>query len=248
MYDAMLAETVAVTGHDGDTIEGYLARPLTAGPYGGIVVVHHMPGYDEQTKEMTRAFAAHGYAALCPNLYSREGRDVSPDDAAAAVRARGGVPDAQLVGDVAGSAEYLRTLTSSNGRVGVIGHCSGGRQAMLAACRLELQAVIDCYGAFVTGTPPEGHPMRTVTPLYDALPDLSCPVLGLFGAEDRFPSPDQVRELEGLLTKHGKNFEFHSYEGAGHGFFATHRPGYRPDAATDGWERIWTFLDRTLAV
>ena len=43
MKDAMMAETVSITGHGGDQIEAYLARPLGPGPYGGVVVIHHMP-------------------------------------------------------------------------------------------------------------------------------------------------------------------------------------------------------------
>src|SRR3954447_13541878 len=166
MFDAMLAETVSFAGHGGDPLEAYLARPLGPGPYGGVVVIHHMPGYDEGTKEITRRFAANGYLAICPNLYSREAPGASPDDAAAAVRAAGGVPDERLVGDVGGAAAYLRELDGSNGRVGVIGYCSGGRQAFLAACSLDLQAAVDCYGAFVVGNPPDNFPLA-VKPLLD---------------------------------------------------------------------------------
>ena len=46
MYDAMMAETISITGHGGDQIEAYLARPLGPGPFGSVVVIHHMPGYD----------------------------------------------------------------------------------------------------------------------------------------------------------------------------------------------------------
>ena len=103
-YD-MKAVTTTITGHGGDEIEAYLAQPLGDGPYGGVVVIHHMPGYDEGTKEMTRRFAAQGYIALMPNLYSREAPGAAPDDAAAAARAQGGVPDERLVGDVRGRAD-----------------------------------------------------------------------------------------------------------------------------------------------
>ena len=246
MYDAMLAETITITGHGGDRIEAYLARPMSPGPHGGVVVIHHMPGYDEQTKEITRTFAMHGYHALCPNLYSREAPGASPDDAAAAARARGGVPDDRLVGDVAGAADHLRALPSSNGRVGVIGYCSGGRQSFLAACSLQLDAAVDCYGAFVVGTPPEGMPLK-VGPIAHLAPNLSCPLLGLFGEDDAHPSPDEVAELDKVLTEAGKAHEFHSYPGAGHAFFAVNRPAYRPEAAVDGWQRIWDFYGRHLA-
>ena len=52
MYDATLAETVTIRGDGGDEIEAYLARPMSQGPLGGVVVIHHMPGYDAPTKEI----------------------------------------------------------------------------------------------------------------------------------------------------------------------------------------------------
>jgi carboxymethylenebutenolidase len=246
-YDAMLAESIRVRGHGGDEIEAYLARPLGPGPHGSVVVIHHMPGYDAGTKEIVRTFADHGYAAVCPNLYWREAPGADPDDAAATVRAAGGVPDDRLVGDVEGAAAYLRSQPTANGKVGVIGYCSGGRQSFLSACSLPLDAAVDCYGAFVTGRPPEGFPLQ-VSPIVDLTPQLRCPLLGLFGQEDKYPSPEQVDELEAALKDHGKTYEFHRYEGAGHAFFSVDRPSYRPEAAMDGWGRIWDFFGRYLSV
>jgi carboxymethylenebutenolidase len=246
MYDAMLAETITITGHGGDQVEAYLARPLSPGPLGGVVVIHHMPGYDEGTKEITRTFAAHGYNAICPNLYTREAPGASPDDAAATARAQGGVPDDRLVGDVAGATAFLRAMPNSNGKAGTIGYCSGGRQSFLAACSLPLDAAVDCYGAFVTGQPPENFPLK-VGPIVHLAPNLSCPLLGLFGADDQYPSPENVAELDKALAAAGKPHEFHSYEGAGHSFFSTNRPAYRPEAAVDGWQKIWDFFGRHLA-
>ena len=246
MDGALIAETIGITGHDGDEIEAYLARPLGQESFGNVVVIHHMPGYDGGTKEITRRFAAHGYAALMPNLYHRDAPGASPDDAAAAARAKGGVPDERLVGDVAGAAAHLRALDGSNGKVGVIGYCSGGRQSFLAACSLPLEAAVDCYGAFVVGNPPEGMPLK-VGPIAHLAPSLSCPLRGLFGAEDQYPSPEQVDELDKVLTEAGKEHEFHSYEGAGHAFFSVDRPAYRVEAANDGWQKIWDFFGRYLA-
>jgi carboxymethylenebutenolidase len=246
MGDAMRAETVQIKGHGGDSVEAYLAQPLEGPPTGGVVVIHHMPGYDEATKEMTRRFAAHGYLAVCPNLYFREAPGADPDDAAATARANGGVPDDRLVGDVDGAASFLRALPLSNGKIATIGHCSGGRQSVLAACRLDLDAVVDCYGAFVLSDPPEGMPLRA-GPITDLLGDLSCPLLGLFGAEDQYPAPEEVARFDKLLSDAGKEFEFHTYDGAGHAFFAVDRPSYRPEAATEGWREIWDFFGRHLS-
>ena len=246
MNESLIAETISITGHGGDEIEAYLARPLGQDSFGNVVVIHHMPGYDTSTKEITRKFAAHGYAALMPNLYHRDAPGASPDDAAATARSKGGVPDERLIGDVAGAADHLRALEGSNGKVGVIGYCSGGRQSFLAACSLPLDAAVDCYGAFVTGAPPEGMPLK-VGPIKHLTKDLSCPLLGLFGADDQHPSPEQVNDLDDELKAQGKTYEFHSYQGAGHAFFSVNRAAYRPEAAVDGWEKIFTWFGRYLA-
>jgi len=245
MTDAMRAETMSMTGAGGDDIEAYLARPDGAA-VGGVVVLHHMPGYDDATKEITRRFATHGYMAVCPNLFHREAPGASPDDAAAAARAQGGVPDDRLVGDVAGAVRFLRHHGGDALKVATIGYCSGGRQSFLAACSLQLDAAVDCYGAFVTGAPPEGMPLK-VGPIKHLTKDLSCPLLGLFGADDQYPSPDQFNELEEELKAQGKTYEFHMYDGAGHAFFSVNRTAYRPEAAVDGWEKIFTWFGRYLA-
>jgi carboxymethylenebutenolidase len=245
MSDALLAETIMITGHNGDEIEAYSARALDESPRGGVVVIHHMPGYDPQTKEIARNFAYYGYNAVVPNLYWREAPGASPDDAAATARANGGVPDERLVGDVAGAMEYLKGLGNSNGKVGTIGYCSGGRQSFLAAVSLELDAAVECYGAFIVGEIPAGMPLK-VTPIVDKTPSLSCPLLGLFGEEDSYPSPAQVAELEEALKANGKTYEFHSYPNTGHSFFSVNRPAYRVEAANDGWEKIFAFYGEYL--
>ncbi len=239
------AGTIKIAGHASDEIEAYVAEPEGDQRRGGVVVLHHMPGYDRATKEIARRFAEVGYSAIMPNLYWREAPGAAPDDAAAVARARGGVPDGRLVGDVDAAAAYLRGRPTSNNKVGVIGYCSGGRQSVLAACNLDLDAAVDCYGGFVTGTPPEGHPLQ-VKNLVDQLPNLRCPLLGLFGIEDKSPGPEQVAELEQILKANRKEYEFHSYDGAGHGFFSVDRPSYNVPAANDGWERIETFYGKHL--
>src|SRR4051795_11870320 len=117
MYDATLAETVRFPGANGDLLEAYAARPLDPSPRGGIVVIHHLPGYDRETKEFVRRFAVMGFNAVCPNLYTRIAPGASADDAAAAARAQGGVPDEQVTGDVAGAIQWLAALSTSNAKV-----------------------------------------------------------------------------------------------------------------------------------
>lgn len=237
MTSNLRAETIYFDSYDDHSVEAYLASTESDANVGGVVVIHHLPGYDEATKEIVRKFAANGYNAICVNLYYRESPGASSDDAAAAARASGGVSDDRLIGDVGAAAAYLRALSNSNQKVGVIGYCSGGRQSVLAACSLDLDAAVDCYGAFVV----ESRPDSTMTSIVDRLGNLACPLLGLFGLEDQYPSPEQTETLRRLLTEHGKEFTFHEYEGAGHAFFAVDRPSYRPEVATEAWGEIWKF-------
>ena len=245
MYDATLAETVQFAGADGDLLEGYAARPLDSAPRGGVVVIHHLPGYDRETKEFVRRFAVMGYNAVCPNLYTRIEPGASHDDQATAARAQGGVADQQVVGDVAGAAAYLRSLSNTNGRVGVIGHCSGGRHTFLISTELSVDAAVVCYGGLIVGeTPPQ---LPSMVPLVDRAGEVRAPILGLFGNDDQFPTPAQVDVLDEALTNAGKDHEFHRYDGAGHAFFSPDRPSYRVEAAVDGWQRIADFFGTHLA-
>jgi carboxymethylenebutenolidase len=245
MYEGMLAETVTLGGAGGDIINAYLARPLGPGPFPGIVLIHHLPGWDEWYREATRRFAHHGYAAISPNLYCRIGHG-TPEDVAAQARGAGGVADDQAIGDVAGAIAHLRSLPYCNGKVAVFGTCSGGRHAVLVACRARgVDAVVDCWGGRVVIPKEELTPKQPVAPI-DYTADLSCPLLGLFGEEDRSPSPEQVAQHEQELKKHGKTYEFHMYPGAGHGFFYYHRPNYRQEQAVDGWQKIFAFLAKHL--
>jgi carboxymethylenebutenolidase len=245
MYEGMLAETVSIPGAGGDLINAYFARPLGPGPFPAMVVIHHMPGWDEWYREATRKFAAHGYAALSPNLYFRAGHG-TPEDVAAKVRGVGGVPDDQVMGDLIGALGYLRSLPYVNDKVGVFGTCSGGRHAYLAACRIKgFDAVVDCWGGRVVMTKEELTPKQPVAPI-DYTADLPCPLLGLFGEEDRSPTPEQVAIHEQELKKLGKNYEFHMYPKAGHGFFYHDRLNYRQEQAVDGWQKIFAFLGKYL--
>ena len=246
MYEGMLAETITMPGDKGDSINAYFARPLGAGPFPGMVIIHHMPGWDEWYREATRKFAHHGYAALSPNLYFRAGHG-TPEDVAAKVRADGGVADEQVVGDLTGAMQYLRSLPYINGKVGVFGTCSGGRQAFLVTCRTQgFDAAIDCWGGRVVMAPEDLNSKFPVAPI-DYTPELSCPLLGLFGEEDRSPTPEQVAQHEEALKQYGKEYEFHMYPKAGHGFFYYNRPAYRQEQAEDGWQKIFAFLKKHLA-
>ena len=245
MYEGMLAETITLRGFNGDVINAYFARPLGPGPFPGMVLAHHMPGWDEWYRETTHKFAYHGYATICPDLYHRAGHG-TPEDVAAKVRGMGGVPDDQVVADLQGAMQLLRSLPYVNGKVGAFGTCSGGRHAYLAVCRVKgFDAIVDCWGGRVVMAKEDLSPNQPVAPL-DYTKDLSCPLLGIFGDEDQSPTPEQVNQHEQELKKLGKAYEFYRYPKAGHGFFYYQRPSYRQEQAVDGWTKIFAFLEKHL--
>jgi len=244
-YEGMIVETVSIKGHNGDTISAYVARPRGAGPFPGIVLIHHNPGWDEWYCETTRKFAHHGYAAVSHNLFQRAGEGRS-DDVAAKVRAEGGIPDAQAIGDSEGAVKWLRAQPWVNGKVGVIGSCSGGRLAFLYACHTKsIDAVVELWGGRVVMKKEEITPKMPVAPI-EFTKSLACPMLGLFGNDDAAPTPEQVNQHEAELKKHGKQYEFHRYDGAGHGFFYYDRPMYRVEQALDGWKKVFAFFEKHL--
>ena len=211
----MKAETITITGHDGAEIEAYLAQPL-----GGRAVRRgrrHPPHArlrrrDQGDHPPLRGERLHG--ALPEPATAARAPGCSPDDAAAAARAKGGVPDERLVGDVAAAATappVAARRPTARSAPSAIAPVAASRSWPRAACRCD--AAVDCYGAFVIGTPPDGFPMK-VTPLVDRAKDLSCPLLGLFGAEDQFPSPEQVAELEEAAEgRQARTYEFHYLRG-----------------------------------
>ena len=122
-HPGIVAGITTYPGGNGDRIHAYVARPEGNGPFPGVVLVHHMPGWDEIYQEFARRLANYGYSVICPDLYCRFGHG-TPDDVAAAVRAEGGVADDSVVADCEAALGWLKAQPNSNGKVGIAGTCS----------------------------------------------------------------------------------------------------------------------------
>lgn len=245
VYSGMIAETIHIPGADGDYIRAYYSRPIGDGPFPGIVLIPHMPGWDEWCREASRRFTEHGYSVLCPNIYERFGHG-KPTEVSQRAREAGGVPDSSVMGDTAGCLGFLRNQANANGKVGVIGMCSGGRHTFLAACTLDgIDAAVDCWGGGVIAPPEQLSPARPVAPV-DYAENLNCPLLGIFGNDDHNPSKEDVDKLDEILKDLGKDYEFHRYDGAGHGIWYYDKPMYRQEAAMDSFNKVIAFFDQHL--
>ncbi|HUY06779.1 MAG TPA: dienelactone hydrolase family protein [Acidimicrobiales bacterium] len=243
---SVTAEITTFKGGNGDEIHAYVAHPIDDYRRGGIVLIHHMPGWDEFYEEFAERLARHGYDVICPDLYCRVGHGTS-DDVTAKVRAQGGIADDSVVADCAAALDYLKALPTSNGKVGVMGTCSGGRHSLLVASLVPgFTAVIDLWGGNVIMAEDQLTPQRPV-PVIDYTEKLTIPLLGLFGNDDKSPAPEQVDQHEAELKRLNKDYEFHRYDGAGHGFMYYQNQMYRQEQAMDATEKVFAFWAKQLA-
>lgn len=242
-------EAITVASRDGSEIEAFVALAPAQSPTGGVILLHSALGYNEDTRRFARSLAAAGFNTLVPYLFSRQAPGASPEHALATARAQNtpAISNDQVVEDAAGAAAYLRALPHSNAKVAAVGIGFGGYLAFLVATRLPVDAVVNCYGTWIGHAPPDQAPMAGVPQIIDRTPYLNAPLLGLFGDLDQTPTRAEVAELEQALQASDKPYEFHTYHGVGHGFFAADRPSYRPEAAADGHRRILEWLDKHLA-
>ncbi len=245
MYEGMIAETINIPNGENAPIRAYYSRPLGTGNYPSIVLIPHMPGWDEWCRETARRFTQHGYAVLCPDIYRAFGNGL-PAEVAMKAREAGGVHDDSVMDDARGCLNFLKTQETGNQKVGVIGMCSGGRHAFLAACTVDgFDAAVDCWGGGVNMSEEQLSPARPKAPI-DYTEQLNIPLLGIFGNEDRSPSPSDVDLLEEELKKYGKDYKFIRYDGAGHGIWYYDKPMYRQEQAMDSFNAVMEFFEKNL--
>ena len=248
------AYDVTVGGYNGDPVPAYVARPSEGGPHPGLLLVHGIHGYEEHMKDLARRYAALGYAAIVPALYSRDGflAVVEHSDMDLARDALNTRPNAQTIGDLQGGLDHLRASPHvlaggparglKEGRIGVVGFCSGGRLGLVfASSGVSVDVFVNFYsnGLFQ-------HTEVNPTPPGELAASLGCPMLALFGDDDTNPSPADVARLREVLERSGRTFEFVSYPRAGHAFMSDTRESYRPEAAHMAWGRCLEWLSRYL--
>ena len=238
------SSNIQYTGHNGDQVKAYYSRPAAAGNYPGVIVIMEAFGLNDHIEDIARRFAENGYLAIAPDMYTREGNP-DPNDMQSVMGIMFSVPDSQAMGDLNGAIAHLKGQGDSNGKVGSIGFCSGGRYSFMLGCNSStIDAVVKSAGGFLIQD--EHTEQRPVSPI-DMIPNLSCPLLGLFGETDGNPSPEHAAQVQAKLDENGKNYEFHMYRNAGHAFFADYRDSYHARSAQDMWHKVLTFYGKHLS-
>jgi len=220
---------------------GFLALP-DEGPSPGVVMIPDVWGLSPLYRELAQRLAADDFAVLAIDPYRKTGAPELTDMASVMAWIRE-LSDPLVQETVQDAVDALASDSAVAGRkVGVVGFCMGGQYALLAACGCTgLSACAPFYGMlrYEEGLDPTRKPR---SPL-EALADLSCPLLGLYGEEDPIIPVANVRALEEGLATIGQPAEVHLYAGAGHAFMNTSRPEmYRAEAAADAWQRLVPFL------
>ncbi len=219
---------------------------LEGSPRPGVVIIPDVWGVSDLYRRLAQRLAQAGFAALVVDQYRYTGRDGL--DASSVMPFIAQLSDPLVLRAVQEAIHALAATPDVAGRkLGLIGFCMGGQYALLAACACTgLSACAPFYGMvrYAAGLDAVKKPRQPL----DALADLSCPVLGLYGAEDALIPVADVEELKRRLAQTKHAHEVHLYPGAGHAFLNdTRADAYRPEAAADAWARVVPFLRKHLA-
>ncbi len=230
----------------GDSIAGALYAPdAGGGPRPGVIVLHDVWGLHEPYHAIGKRLASAGFVALALDLYARGEKPGSPADMPGVMKFLHRLPDRRVLADVQAAIGFLHARPEVAGRkIGLTGFCMGGKYAFLAASRCRgLAAVVPWYGMLHAASLDDANPEHAL----DAIDDVRCPVLALFGAEDALIPLADVDALRARAAKAALPVEVVVYTGAGHAFAnETRADVYRPEAAADGWRRALAFLAREL--
>ncbi|MDB5493342.1 MAG: dienelactone hydrolase family protein [Phenylobacterium sp.] len=232
----LVTASVAIPAAD-RKIPGYLARPAGPGRHPVVLVNSEVFGVHEWVKDICRRLAKAGYVALAPDLFVRAGDPSKITDMKAVMDIVKATPEAQVLGDTAASLKFLKAQPFTDmKRLGVTGFCWGGG-ATWRDCETfaDFKAGVAWYGPLQAGPYPRRPPL-------DDVKDLKCPVLGLYGGQDKGIPQADVAAMRAAAKAAGKQVEIVVYPDAQHGFLADYRISYNLAAAEDAWKRTLAFF------
>lgn len=216
------------------TMKAFVAAPQTKEKRPTVIVIQEWWGLTDHIKDIARRYAAEGYVAIAPDLYSRLGYALTTD-AGEAGKLMNTLKQEDGLNDLNATVAYLTSAPEVDGtRIGVTGFCMGGSYALMLPCvNPAIKAAVPFYGQVPNPDAP--------------LQKLSAPVLYLYGEDDGWITKADVQRLAAALKKYNKPGEIKTYPGAPHAFFRDTDPSvYRPEAAKDAWGRTKAFFKQHL--
>jgi carboxymethylenebutenolidase len=216
------------------TIRAYVAAPQTKERRPAIIVIQEWWGLTDHIKDVARRYAAEGYVAIAPDLYSRLGNAITTDPGEAG-KLMNTLQQEDGLKDLNATVAYLKSVPEIDAsRLGVTGFCMGGSYALMLPCvNKDIKAAVPFYGQVPNPDAP--------------LEQLAAPVLYIYGEDDGWITKADVQRLATGLKKYRKSGEIKTYSGAPHAFFRdTDKAVYRPEAAKDAWMRATAFFKQQL--
>lgn len=213
----------------GRHFDAYCVRPERARPP-AILLLPEMFGLTPAMRESADFFARHGHVVLAPNLFWRAdhpealGYEGSERDTATARLSALDIDRA--IADISDAARALRAIAGTEGIV-AIGHCIGGRLAVLALSRLSLDGAVSYYGLGLSGYHAEMQVIAAPVQLHYGLADPHVPLA-------------EIDAVAALVADNPRVALFR-YPQAGHSFVNPYRPMF--DAV-----QAETVMQRTLAL
>jgi carboxymethylenebutenolidase len=201
-----------------------------------VLVIHEIFGMSDWVRGVADQVAAEGYIAVAPDMLSGMGPNGGGTESL-------GDQVGRTIGKFTADEEFKRldaaldyglSLPAASDKCACVGFCWGGGVSFnYATHQSKLGAAIVFYGS---------------PPKKDAMANIPCPVLGLYGGDDGRISltvPDTIKAMGAL----NKSYSPHIYDGAGHGFLRQQqgRNGANLKAAEQGWGEVRAFLKRNLA-
>ena len=224
----------------GSEMNMYAALPDGSGPHPAVVIAFHVGGLDDFDRKMADQLAEAGFVAVVPDLFHRFSKEVMDGPR---LDRLGHLKDADIIADMNAAVDFLTANSAINDdRIGVTGFCMGGRIAWLMAASNQIfKCTVPFYGGNIMGNWGPGD-----TP-FSMADKINCPMLFHFGAEDGNPSVADRDTFDAELKRLGKDFEFHTYDGAGHAFMDHTNPDrYHEASAAAAWPRTIDFFNNHL--
>jgi carboxymethylenebutenolidase len=232
----ILTHNVEYQGKAG-TVWAYLARPVKAGKYPSIIVIHENQGLNDHIRDIARRLAKERYVALAPDFLSKQGGTMKANPKGGGLaNIRELAPWQTVAEDVESGFAYLNVLPDARAdKQALIGFCWGGEMTFAAATKVKtLDAAIVFYG-------------RSPNPL-DLVKDIRAPVMAHYGEKDEGVNKG-IDETVAAMKKFNKVYDHRIYSGAQHAFNNDTNPSrYHAEAAKEAWDRTLSFLKKNLQV
>ena len=227
---------ITIKSFDAGEFDGYLALPASGyGP--GIVVLQEIFGINRFMRDVADWYAAHGFVALCPDLFWRLERGVeltdTGEDRNKAFSLYQQLDEAKAVEDSAAALEFLRKHSACSGRAGAVGFCLGGNLAYLLSVRFKPDCAVGYYGVSIEKS-------------LDEAKNLNNPLMLHIAGDDQFCPPEAQAQIHATLDSNPL-VTIHDYPGTGHAFGRVGGEHYAPAETELANLRSLEFLVSNLA-